>query len=297
MATKHGLGRGLGALIKDGVTAREAATPAGIQTVAVEKIAAGRLQPRRVFEPEALAELAGSIRKHGVLQPLLVRTAGDDTFELIAGERRLRAAGQAGLHEVPVIVMAAADDNALEVALVENLQREDLNAVEEAEGYQLLADRFSMTQEQIAECVGKARASVANALRLLALPDDVKEMISAGDLSAGHAKLLAGLEIQAEQRLLARRCVKDGLSVRNLESLIKHNRRTPRRTRTFSSDMPTDHLRHLSDQLHSHFGTSVRITPSRTYANGKKGKGTIEIDFHSNDELDGILSTLGLTEE
>jgi ParB family chromosome partitioning protein len=295
MPKKHGLGRGLGALIKDG-TSRPEPEPAATLRVQIDRIAGNSLQPRRVFEPDAMAELAASVRERGILQPLLVRSQGDG-FELIAGERRLRAAVDAGLKEVPVIVSNAGDAEALEIALVENLQREDLNAIEEAEGYRTLAERFDLTQDQIAARVGKARASVANSMRLLELPAEIKDHVAAGRLSAGHAKLLAGLDSERDQLLFCRTAVSGNLSVRNLEKVIWKAGRAPRKPRAVRNDIPPDHLADLSDRLHRHFGTNVRITPSRTFANGKKGKGAIEIDFYSNDDLDRILELLGVTGE
>jgi ParB family chromosome partitioning protein len=295
MNAQRGLGRGLGALLNDGIRI-DGSTPQGtaLQQVPVKSIRRNRLQPRRRFEPGALEDLAASIREHGVLQPLLVRAAGADAYELIAGERRLRAAIEAGLESVPILVMEAADTQALELALIENLQREDLNPIEEAEGYRVLGEKFSLTQEQISQRVGKARATVANALRLLKLPDEVRQMLAAGTLSAGHAKAITGLDIPAEQVLLARRVVQEGLSVRQVEKQVDRAHRPRRKPRAVRSDLPQAHLRDLSDRLHTHFGTSVRIAPSRTYANGKKGKGTIEIDFYSNDDLDRLLGLLGI---
>ncbi|MGQ9662550.1 MAG: ParB/RepB/Spo0J family partition protein, partial [Kiritimatiellia bacterium] len=296
-----GLGRGLSALIREG-TATPAQPPpaaarsaAGILKVPIEKIKRSYWQPRRIFDPEALAELTESIRQKGVLQPLLVR-AKPDGYELIAGERRLRAAREAGLHEVPVIVMDVADNAALELALVENLQREDLNPVEEAEGYRTLMERFELTQEQIAERVGKARSSVANALRLLDLPEEVKQLVAGGELSAGHAKALLALEIAEERVLYARRAVQEALSVRQLEKFVQKAARPPRRPRVFRADLPKDHIAYITERLQRHLGTSVRVTPCRTFANGKKGRGVIEIDFYSNEDLDRILACLGLQE-
>ena len=298
MAARKGLGRGLGALIKD-------ETPAdipvqqndGIKKVSLNSITRNRRQPRHTFDESALAELTASIKEHGVLQPLLVRPDDNNGYELIAGERRLRAATAAGLTKVPVIVMNATDGDSLELALIENLQRENLNVLEEAEGYRELAVEFNLTQEEIADRVGKARASITNALRLLTLPDEVKSMLSDERLSRGHAKALLGLDIEKEQILIARRAVEDGLSVRNLEKLIQRIKAAPRKPRAAKPDLPASHVGYLSDQLHAHFGTSVRITPCRTYANGKKGKGSIEIDFFSNDDLDRLLSLLGITGE
>ncbi|NCC50270.1 MAG: ParB/RepB/Spo0J family partition protein [Spartobacteria bacterium] len=301
MAAKRvGLGRGLGALIQEVppvVTSSGGKAPQeqGGARVPIDKIARNPYQPRRVFAPEALEDLVHSIRSSGVLQPLLVRKAGEG-YQLIAGERRLTAAGEVGLREVPVVIMEVSDQEALEFALVENLQREDLNLIEEAEGYKALCEKFDMTQEQVAERVGKGRASVTNALRILKLPPEVRGLISEGRLSAGHAKVLLGLEIAAEQKLLAQRVAHDELSVRALEKLVARTKRLPRKSVASKSDIPESHLQYLMDRLHQHLGTSVRITPSHTLPNGKKTRGRIEVDFHDNEELDRLLECIGLTD-
>jgi len=303
MATKHGLGRGLGALIKDTAPAPAPAAAAAhtpergtILKVPIEKIQKSHWQPRRTFEKEALTELALSIKEHGVLQPLLVRAVGNG-YALIAGERRLRAAGEAGLKEVPVNVVTATDSDSMQMALVENLQRADLNVLEEAEGYHVLATKFSMTQEQIAVRVGKARASVTNTMRLLDLAPEVKQLLNTGELTAGHAKALLGLTIAEEQVLYGRRTIKENLSVRNLEKLIQKAARVPRKPRASRDDIPTSHVSYLSDKLHQHFGTSIRLISSRTLANGKKARGYLEVDFYSNDDLTRILDLMGIREE
>lgn len=307
MAIKHGLGRGLGALISDakvsatsttsGTKETETRLPGtGAAKIPIQKIHKNPHQPRHVFPEEAMADLTESIKQRGVLQPLLVRRLGDG-YELIAGERRLRASTAAGLAEVPVIIIEATDHDSLEIALIENVQRENLNILEEAEGYELLVSKFNLTQEQVAARVGKARASVANIMRIMALPTDVKQLIAAGQLSAGHAKLLSGLEIKQEQVLFAQKTVKENLSVRNLEKLIQRMRRVPRKPRATKDDIPASHIAHLSDRLHRHFGTSVRLEPCKTLANGKKTRGTLAIDFYSTDDLNRILDLLGMTEE
>lgn len=305
MSAKHvGLGRGLGALIRD-TSSSSPTTPsqdAGITTLPTASIRKGRWQPRQHFSSDALDELVLSIRERGVLQPLLLRQVEADAagteFELIAGERRFRAALQAGLQEVPAILMQASDAEALELALIENLQREDLNIVEEAEGYALLAAEFHLTQEEIADRVGKARTSVTNCLRLLSLPDKVKQLLAEGALSAGHAKVLLGIDKVEELERLAQRCAREGLSVRALENLlVPAKKRQPKTHRKGTEDIPGDHLRYLTERLHHHFGTSVRLVPSKTLANGKKVRGTIEIDYYSNEELDRLLGILGLTED
>ncbi|VGO11530.1 Chromosome-partitioning protein Spo0J [Pontiella desulfatans] len=305
------LGRGIDVLIKDGSTAKKKATTrkiptttavaplpdaAGVLEVAVAKVVASPWQPRTVFDSDALTELVESIKVHGVLQPLLVRTVGTK-FELIAGERRLRAAQAALLTKVPVIVIEATDEKALEIALIENLQREDLNPIEEAEGYALLQKKFNLTQEKVAEQVGKARASVANALRLLELPDGIRKYVAEGLLSVGHAKVLLSLQSEKEKAVLARKAIKDGLSVRALEKLVKKLTMPPKKPRAEKTDLPGDYLQTLTDELHQFLGTGVRITPSKTLTNGRKVKGSLEIDYHDNDELDRLLTIMGYSSD
>ncbi len=298
---KGGLGRGLGALITESPPT-EAPADAGagerrVHLVAVDAVRAGRMQPRKTFDEAAIGELAASLKEHGILQPLIVRRTDDGAYELIAGERRLRAARAAGLSEVPVLVSDAAEANALELALVENLQREDLNPLEEAEAYRSLADTFGLTQEMIAQKVGRARATVTNPLRLLTLPDEVRQIVLEGRLSAGHAKVLSGLEIPEDQVFFARIAVNESLSVRGLEQRVERARRPPRKPRAVRHDIPPEHLAWLVDRLHALFGTRVRLVPSRTYANGKKARGSLEVEFFSNEELDRILQVLGIREE
>lgn len=298
-AAKRSLGRGLGALIQDKPSSTTDATRhgvSGIPRIPIDSIQKSEWQPRREFDEDALSDLANSISQRGVLQPLLVRPKGDQ-YELIAGERRLRAAAKAGLNDVPVIVMDAADSESLLIALIENVQREDLNVIEEAEGYALLAEQFDLTQEQISQRVGKARASVTNALRLLALPANVKAMVIAGSISAGHAKVLLALSTKKDQTAYAQRCVDEQLSVRDVEKLIQQSLQPPKKPRTARPDMPASHVAHLSDKLHEHFGTSIRIKSCTTLANGKKARGSIEIDFYSNEDLDRILQLLGIRED
>ena len=310
MAGKHiGLGRGLDALIKDGTTAKKKATakPAipkaaageavgGVREVPVKKVIASPWQPRSNFGAEALSELVDSIKVHGVLQPLLVREVGTK-FELIAGERRLRAAQAALLKKIPIIIVEASDEKALEMALIENLQREDLNAIEEAEGYALLQKKFNLTQEKVAEQVGKARASVANSLRLLELPDDIRKHVAGDLLSVGHAKVLLSIDSHKEMERFAKRAIKEGLSVRALEKIIKKLGQPPKKPRAEKTDLPSDYLHTLSDELHQYFGTSVRVNPSKTLTNGRKVKGSLEVDFHDNDELDRLLALIGYSSE
>lgn len=300
MAGKQkGLGRGLDALIKDGTTKREeleAGKAAGAQRVAISQVVVSPWQPRSVFDSDALGELVESVKVHGILQPLIVREV-DDKLELIAGERRLRAAEAAGLNRVPVMVIEASDEKALQLALIENLQREDLNPIEEAEGYALLQKQFGLTQEQVAEQVGKARASVANALRMLDLSDVIRKQVSTGLLSVGHAKVLLGASSSVDRERLATQAIKEGLTVRALERLVKRLGLPSKKPRAEKSDLPVDYLKNLTDDLHRLFGTQVRISPSKTLANGRRVKGSLEIDYHDNDELDRLLQLIGYESE
>ena len=307
-AKTGGLGRGLDALISREQT-RGVAAPAPIPADAAPASAPGRAvqdvpvklvvpspwQPRQEFDRDALEELAGSIKVHGIIQPLVCRKAAGGTFELVGGERRLRAAQMAGLDKVPVIVIDAVDRDAAELALVENLQREDLNAIEEAEGYRALAEKFSLTQEEIADRVGKARPSVANALRLLELPDEVKQLVGSRLLSTGHAKVILGVDGEKDRVALARETLETGLTVRALERLVErrkaaaaHPRRKP------SADIRPDAMKDLLARLHARLGTHVRLVPSVTFANGRRGHGRIEIDFADNDELGRLLELFGI---
>ncbi len=306
-----GLGRGLDALISaqpKPVVSQIAARPELLKKVddkpdgrSILRIPAAEIerspwQPRHAFDEEALRELAESIRRHGIIQPLICRRTPAGRYELIAGERRLRAAVEAEQSHVPVILVDAEDRRAAEMAIIENIQRQDLNHIEEAEGYRTLAEAFSLTQQEVAERVGKARATVANALRLLELPDETKQLVADGRLSTGHAKVLLAVTVPDEQVLLARKCVMEGLTVRMLERIIQRRREESRATRKEARpDMPESHVRDLADRMHRHFGTAIRLFPGATHANGRHTKGLIEIDFYDNDDLDRILTLLGIS--
>lgn len=280
------LGRGLAALIGDmqpveGSGTRLATSP-GIQRLPVDFIIANRANPRRTFNPEQLEELANSIKEKGVMQPLLVRPTGDDPdiYELIAGERRWRAAQQAGLHEVPVIIREVDDREALELAIIENVQRADLNPVEEAMGYDQLMGQFEYTQNDLAQVIGKSRSHVANTLRLLRLPDNVRDMLSRGDLTAGHARTLITAEDPAA---LADQIVTAGLSVRQAEALAQKGSpksRAPKEPKQKDTDTLALEKR-LSDAL----GLGVAI-------NGAGESGKVEIKYSSLEQLDGVCQKL-----
>ncbi len=303
---KRGLGRGLGALMQDsqsrsaaGIdTAKNNAKTDGetVKKVPLSKIMKSPLQPRREFDPEALADLVSSVKEHGVLQPLLVRENGKN-FEIIAGERRFRASTEAKLEEVPVIIIEADDRKVLEIALIENLQREDLNPIEEAEGYRDLQQKFNLTQAEISKRVGKGRATVANVIRLLELDDFCRQQLSSGTISTGHAKVLLSVENEEERGKLTKRILQEGLSVRALEKIIEDSKRPDKKPRAFKSDLPEAFVNDLSDKLHQHFGTGIRLNPTKTLANGKKTKGSIEIDFYNNEDLHRLLNLFGMTGE
>ncbi len=265
--------------------------------VPVAEISRSPWQPRQSFDEDALRELADSIKANGVIQPLVCRKNSAGRYELIAGERRLRAAIEAGVAKVPVVLVDAEDRHAAEMAIIENIQRQDLNVIEEAEGYRTLAESFNLTQQDVADRVGKARASVANALRLLDLPDEVKQLVGSGLLSTGHAKVLLGLTDTTEQTLLGRKCVTEDLTVRSLEKAIRRRKAAIEgdgARRSGKSDLPDSYVRDLCDRLHKHFGTAVRLSPGVTHANGKHTKGVLEIDFYDNDDLDRMLNLLGI---
>ncbi|GAB6908087.1 Stage 0 sporulation protein J [Desulfosarcina cetonica] len=286
---KPALGRGLDALIPDlsvveGVAGSSAEARKDYFLCEIDMIRPNRYQPRRQFPADELAELAESIRTQGIIQPLLVRP-DDVGYELVTGERRLRAAAQAGIDRVPVVVKEVTDAEMLEMSIVENIQRENLNPMEEAEAYQRLITEFSLTQEAVAGRVGKSRSAVANFLRLRQLPDPIKARILDGALSMGHARALLGAETPAKQQLAFRDVVAKKLSVRETENLIK---RLNAEKKKDAAPEPTPEQRYfndLSEDLSRHFGTHVRIQRK-----GKKGR--LEIDFFSDEDLDRLLTML-----
>jgi ParB family chromosome partitioning protein len=275
---RKALGRGLEALFPG----TAAPTPAGRSAVPVADIVANPEQPRRVFDGESLAALADSVRRHGLLQPLVVRREGAK-YELIAGERRLRAAIAAGLEEVPVVVREADPGERLELALIENIQREDLSPLEEAEAYRHLIDTYGLTQDDIAQRVGKSRPAIANALRLLGLPEAVKVQLEGGELTAGHARAVLAVEGSEERVRFAREISVQKLSKGEAERRASTRRRHPAaRPATAAGDI---HLHALAEELTRGLGTRVRI------ARRPRG-GAIEIEFYSDAELDRLIGRL-----
>ena len=284
---KPALGRGLAALIP------QAAVPVSgdlsdraVFRLPIDSIRRDSNQPRKVFKEDAIRELADSIRVQGLIQPVLVRKDGDG-YRLIAGERRWRAAQLAGLSEVPALVRDVSDSQAFEMALVENLQRADLNPIEEAEGYRRLMADYDFTQEQVSERVGKDRSSVANSLRLLTLPEKIKAMLADESLSMGHARALLGLGEPAQMGELAQKIVAQGLSVRETEQLVKRKKSRAREpsAETDRSSPHNPHARQMEEDLQRALGTRVRLID-------RGGKGILEIHFFSYGDLDRLVSQL-----
>ena len=284
---KPALGRGLGALLADARTPSEKGHGGGLTKLPIEQIHADRANPRRSFDEAALEELAASLKHQGLLQPILVRKDGKG-YRIIAGERRWRAAQKAGLTELPVIIREASDSEAYELALVENIQRADLNPLEEAEAYRRLVEERKMTQEQVADRVGKDRSSVANSLRLLHLPTEVKQLVAEGDLDMGHARAILGLGSSKEMVLLARDVVTDKLTVRETEARVKLARGGgPVSTKKKGAAKPgTPEARKLVEDLQRRLGTKVKLVERGG------GKGTLEVEFFSYEDLDRIVALI-----
>ena len=276
---KSGIGRGLDALFLE--TFEDEKKPGGAEKLKTSLIDPKSGQPRKTFDQDSLAELADSIATHGVLQPILVRASGNGRYQIIAGERRWRAAKLANLSEIPAVILDSDDLAAAEIALVENLQREDLNPIEEALAFKSLSEEFGLTQEELSRRVGKSRSAVANATRLLELPDEAKAMVSSGALSAGHARTLLGLRDRDQIVPLAKRCVADGLSVRELELLVKRAN-SPVREVPEEPAPVVDYVAELERKMTSDLGRRVKIA-----AKGKQK--TLTLWFEDNEDLDALL--------
>lgn len=281
MAKKmSGLGKGLGALMLENST-QEMLTE---NELPINEIIPNRDQPRKTFDEAALEELAESIKKHGVLQPLLVRPIPSGGYQLVAGERRWRACRMAGLNKVPVVIKELTDTETMEIAIIENLQREDLNPIEEAEGLQALIDKCGYTQEEVAASVGKSRPAIANSLRLLRLPQEVRDMTKNGEISAGHARALLAFDNDAMMLEAAKNIVSKKMTVRDVERLAKiKETNEPRRRRTRRRDSFYDEVElSLSETL----GRKVKVYTGR-------GSGTLEIEFYSQEDLKTLANKLG----
>jgi ParB family chromosome partitioning protein len=288
MATKkRGLGRGLDALLSGSSTATATTTQTNkvvdgeLRQMAVDKLQRGQYQPRTNMHQESLEELADSIREQGLVQPIVVRPTGKDTYEIIAGERRWRAAQIAGLQEVPVVVRNVNDRAAIAMALIENIQRENLNPMEEARSLHRLMEEFELTQQQAAEAVGRSRSGVANLLRLLELNEEVKALLEQGQLEMGHARALLALKGR-QQTEAANKVASAGLSVRETEQLVRKMNEPPK-PKAVSHESQDPNIRRLQQDLSEKLGAAVQLHCK------PNGKGKMVISFNSNDELDGIL--------
>lgn len=288
--SRQALGKGLEALIPvPGDVNGEPVAAFSPTEVSIDRIVPNPHQPRQDFAPHELEELTASVRENGIVQPILVRPRGEGQYELVAGERRLRAAKLAGLAQVPVVIREISDTESLELALVENIQREDLNPVEEAQAFNQLLTQFELTQEELAKKIGKDRSSVANTLRLLQLSDQLLEMVRNGSLSEGHGRALLTISDEEARKRLADKIIRDNLSVRETEQLAQGLKpdRTPRSKNAKRLEIKDPHIRNLEEEIKRKLGTQVRVVPKNTQ------KGRIEIEYYSLEDLDRILALLG----
>ncbi len=289
MAKKNsGLGRGLDAIFLENTINDSTADGEGkISKLKISLVDPKSDQPRKYFDKDALEELSASIAENGLLQPILVREYGDGRYQIIAGERRFRASKLAGLTEIPAIVLDKDDRKSAEIALIENIQREDLNPLEEALGYKALADEYGLTQEELSQKVGKSRSAIANMLRLLDLPDEVLSLVASKELSAGHARTLLGLKVRDNMLLLAKRTVEQDLSVRQLEDEVKRiNKIKPVQEEEEDEPLPVvDYFRELEVRMQSHLGRKVKIE-------GKGRKKSLTLYYQDNEDLDELLEIL-----
>jgi len=278
---KKGLGTGLGALFGDEAVEN---TARDFEYVPLQHIEPKQDQPRTVFEEERITELAASIREHGVLSPLMVRSIEGGYYEIIAGERRWRAAREAGLSQIPVRIVIADDKTALELAMVENLQREDLSPIEEARGYKALMEEFEMTQDDVAKAVSKSRPSIANSLRLLSLPDELIELVLRKELSAGSARALLALKSEERMREAAKTVIAGEMSVREVEALVRKLSRE-RRNRSKQMGIEVNYLLEAQNRLTTAMGRRVVIKQGR-------GKGKIELEYYDQEDFDNLFNVL-----
>lgn len=286
MAKKNldrGLGKGLDALLGDTALARQ---EGGSVTLPLSQVQPGLKQPRKRFDPEALQSLADSIREHGVLQPVTVRRLGSGYYQIIAGERRWRAARLAGLEEIPALIVEADDRKVMELALIENLQREDLDPVEEARGYQSLLSEYGLTQEEVAARMGKSRPAIANSLRLLSLPQEALGYLEDGKLSAGHARAVLSVPGREEQLALCQRIISQGLSVRQAEAEARRLAAAKKRKKAAAKENPAAiYLQEIEKKLSGSMGRRVHIAPGRR-------KGRIELEYYGEQDLELLLEAL-----
>lgn len=282
-AKKGGLGKGLDAIFMENATEDSNHTI----TLKISEIEPNRTQPRKEFSDEAMAELADSISRHGVLQPLLVRPLAGGGYQIVAGERRWRACRMAGVAEVPVVIRDLSDSEVMELALIENLQREDLSPVEEAQGYLTLIEQYQFTQDEVSKTVGKSRPAITNALRLLSLPEDLLELVGEGKLSAGHGRTLLSFPDQQSMREAAKLAVEQGISVRQLEKLAKKAGEPPSAAQADKRSRRSTFYDEVELALNEHLGRRVKVS------NKAKNKGVLEIEFYSEEDLSELARLLG----
>lgn len=276
---KRGLGKGLGALIPVDEKAEE-----NVLEIQIEDILANKNQPRKTFDEKKIDELAESMKQHGVLQPIILRRDGNK-YELVAGERRWRAASKVGLKTIPAIVKEFSDADVMEIALIENLQREDLNPLEEALAYKTLMDQFGLTQDELSKRVGRSRSQIANTVRLLNLEDEIQQLISQDLLTAGHARALLSVQDKRERMRFAKRICEDNLSVRQTEEMVKTHSKEVKKKRLQKEREINPVIIDITERLQHTLGTKVKVK-------GSEKKGKIEIEFYSGDELERILETI-----
>ncbi|ADL54032.1 ParB/RepB/Spo0J family partition protein [Clostridium cellulovorans] len=290
MSRKRGLGKGLGALIPEEEIIDEVSNSKTVNLIGINKIKANSEQPRKSFDDEKIGELAKSIKEYGVIQPLVLKQNFDGTYTIVAGERRWRACKLAAIKEVPAVIMDLDDKSVLEVSLIENIQREDLNPIEEAIAYKKLLNDFDLTQEQLSERIGKSRTAISNIMRLLALDVRVQEYLMEGIISEGHGRAILGIEDLNKQYELAQMIIDKRLSVREIENIIKDFKTKKEEVEIEKNYEKNPHIKDLEGRLQNYFDTKVAIT------NKKDNKGKIEIQYYSLEDLDRLLELLHLTE-
>ena len=285
-SSQKGLGRGLGALFSESPVLDESQEKTAAHTLPVQALEPNPNQPRRDFNGEALEDLAESIRQHGLIQPITVRPVENDSYQIIAGERRWRASRLAGLSQVPVVILEADDKQAAQMALIENLQREDLNPLEEAQGYDALIQTYGLTQEQVADSIGKSRAAVTNTLRLLKLPEPILKQLSSGALSAGHARALLGLNSPEDMDAAAAEIIAKQLSVRQTEALVKRlQRKRPESAAPERDLLAVDYVRECERALTRSLGRKVTIKAG-------KNRGKFELEYYGDEDLQKLIEAL-----
>lgn len=287
---KKGLGKGLGSLfdehnIIDDIVTQETSSNNGITKIKLSLIEPNKNQPRKTFDEEKIEILSNSIKENGLIQPIIITPSKNGMYKIVAGERRWRASKKAGLKEIPAVVRDYSDEEVAEIALIENLQREDLNPIEEALGYKTLLEEFNLTQELIGKRIGKSRSAIANSMRLLSLEEQIQKLLVSGDISSGHARAILSIEDNELRLALSKRIIEDNLNVRQTEALAKQLQKKPPVKKAVQKSAYDIELDKIQNTLSSSFGTKVKITHT-----DKKGK--IEIEYYGNDDLERILNLI-----